>query len=114
MSEEKKIAWTDCIVNGELPDQETFTKEEMEFLMKTVMTWVSLQMEHELEEVEHKDIPELVRECEYKTIEDGCKDIQEGMLGQLGGLPEFFRTWFGDDAADNKYGILSPIQREDL
>ncbi|MFA5696521.1 MAG: hypothetical protein WC917_03705 [Bacilli bacterium] len=83
MNEEQKQEYVDLMIEGNLPNQETFTKEEAKYLTQTALTWASQQIEHKIGELLHDDIPNLVANCEYKTIEEGIKDVEEDFENQL-------------------------------
>lgn len=105
--------YIDAVVNGYIPEQETFTKDEVAWLMTTVAIWCSLQLEHEIDESFHDDVQNLVANAEFETIEEGIEDVQEGIKERLYGLMDFMQKWFGADDAEVE-GILSPIQRKDI
>jgi|JI10StandDraft_1071094.scaffolds.fasta_scaffold176422_4 hypothetical protein len=86
--------YTEDIINGVLPDQESFTKDEMREIALNVVSWAVLQVEHAWSEMKHDDIPELVANCEYKTPEEAISDVQEGFDDEVYNLIEFMTHHF--------------------
>ena len=93
MNPEKEQKYIDDILGGSLPDQETFTKEEVFCISKVILSWASLQINHVIEEHFHDDIPNLVAVCGYKTIEEGIEDTEQALKDELFGLRDYISEW---------------------
>lgn len=93
MKEEQKQKYANDIVSGSLPDQESFTKEEVKYLAGTILAWASQQIEHTLDEALHEDIPSLVANCEYVSIESGITDTELGIRNDFEELQDFILNW---------------------
>ncbi len=93
MTEEQKQKYVDDIVCGSLPDQESYTKEEVREIAKILLVWSAEQIDHSWGEMKHDDVPDLVAQCEYKTIEEGIEDVQEGFENDILGLRDFITDW---------------------
>ena len=89
MTEKKKDNYVDCIVNRQFPKQKSFTAEEAKYLVDVTLCWAAEQLDHEIGETMHKDIPSLVNNCEYESIEDAIEDTQLFWEEQMLGLRDF-------------------------
>lgn len=95
MDEAQKQKYTEEIVVGSIPDQESYNREEMRYIAQSILSWCALQIDHTwVEDMKHDDIPELVKFSEYKSIEEGIADVEEGMEQHIWGLQTFILDWF--------------------
>lgn len=97
MTGKQKQDYADCITGGCIPDQETYTKEEVDYLCKSLLAWAALQVDHQLDESLVDDIPNMVKVCEYKTIEGALQDFQEGFREEFLDLSNFFMYWLTNE-----------------
>jgi len=94
MKEEQKQKYVDDIVSGSLPDQESFTKEEMNYIAMSILAWCAEQIDHTWLEMKHDDIDNLVANCEYKTPNEAIQDVEQGMEDEMLGLRDFIMDYF--------------------
>ena len=83
MDEKQKAEYVDLIVGGGLPKQESFSQEQMKYLVMSVATWASEQVRHAMATAKHDDIPGLVKNSEYKSIEEAVEDVQNGIEEEI-------------------------------
>lgn len=93
MKLETKLEYIDNVVSGCIPEQETYSKEEVMYLSKTLLIWAAEQIHNSISQIEIEDIPSMVKECDYKTIEEATKDIQDSTIEELSELKKFISTW---------------------
>lgn len=91
----KKKDYADDIVSGRIPQQESFTQEEVKEIIGTMAAWCAEQIEHDRAELfmTKKDATDMVRICEFKTPVEALVDNGAMIDEQLGALAEFIRTY---------------------
>lgn len=82
-----------AIVDGNIPEQDSFTRAEATVLVQSALAWAGVTLEQAFEQIKHKDIPNLIANCEYKTIEEGINDVQEGFEQHIEEQVEFIKNW---------------------
>jgi len=93
MNETKKQEYTEAIVSGNIPNQETYTKEEVLHLAKNILAWAALQIDHTWYEMKHDDVPDLVKSCEYKTPVEAITDVEQDFEEKMFNLRDFINDW---------------------
>jgi hypothetical protein len=96
MNEKQKQDYVDLILSGGLPKQESFSQEEMKYLVISVATWASEQVRKAVASAMHDDIPNLVQNCEYETIEEAIKDVQETFEEEILKTADFISEFIGE------------------
>jgi hypothetical protein len=96
MTDKQKEDYVDVLINGDIPDQETFTKEETLYIAQAVCAWAASQITFAIDDCVHEktDLPSLVANCEFKTIEEGISSTEDLIEEELCETADFVLEHF--------------------
>lgn len=87
--------YADNVVNGILPDQISFNREEVKLLVDTLLEWSAQQIEDLLAGLNSHDLESLVANCEFDTPKEALEDMREDWSEQIGATADFIRKHYG-------------------
>lgn len=90
----KQEEYTEDIINGRIPNQNTFTHGEVDFLLKTLLAYVVNQINDTVDECKTQDMDELISDCGYKTIKEALIDKEMYWQEEIFSLSDFLEHHF--------------------
>ena len=94
MNEEKMSQFVDCIINGSIPKQESFTPEEVLYIAKSVLVWSAEQINHTVEESITENVDSLVACANFASIKEAIIDIETTWAEEFLNLRDFIASHF--------------------